>query len=83
MDFVITLDADTASEHPRWNGQPETALWGYASTAATKKGEGHLGVAAIQTLVSLRRRIELLVSLHSRVEDRSELRQDLRDLAHY
>jgi len=39
-------------------------------------------VATLNTLHSLRRRIELLVSLHSRGVDRADLRHDLRDMAH-
>jgi len=83
MDFVIALDAETAGEHPLWIGQPETALWEYPAVVVRKKhSETDAGIAALHTLHSLRRRIELLVSLHSRVRSRSELRHDLRDLAH-
>jgi protein-tyrosine-phosphatase len=82
FDFVIALDAETLAEHPRWNGQPETALWNYPLIAPSKRNETNLGVASIQMLVSLRLRIELLVSLHSRAQIRSDLRHDLRDLAH-
>lgn len=82
MDFVIALDAGTAPDHPIWNGQPETALWDYPSLEPKKSKHGDTGIAAVQTLHSLRRRIELLVSLHSRVQRRSDLRHDLRDLAY-
>lgn len=83
MDFVITLDADTAQEHPSWIGQPETALWDYPAVSSRKKNtETDAGIAALHTLHSLRKRIELLVSLHSRVQNHADLRQDLRDLAH-
>ncbi|OGA60686.1 MAG: hypothetical protein A2710_17715 [Burkholderiales bacterium RIFCSPHIGHO2_01_FULL_64_960] len=37
---------------------------------------------AEQMLLSLQRRIEFLVSLYAKVKHRSELRSDLRDLAH-
>ncbi len=82
MDFVISLDAKTAGDHPNWKGQPETALWDYPALTDLKGKKGNPGIDSIQTLVSLRRRVELLVSLHSRVQTRSELRHDLRDLAH-
>lgn len=82
MDFVIALDVETAGNHPMWKGQPETALWDYPLITAAKGNGPNLGIASIQTLVSLRRRIELLVSLHSRVQNRSDLRHDLRDMAH-
>jgi hypothetical protein len=42
-----------------------------------------LGLAALQTLYSLRVRMELLVNLHARAVSPQELRHDLRDLAHW
>lgn len=82
MDFVIALDAGTAELHPMWPGQPETATWDYPALAQ-KKGKGaDVAIATVQTLVSLRRRLELLVSLHSKGHSRAELRHDLRDLSY-
>lgn len=82
MDFVIALDADTAHLHPSWPGQPETALWGYKALTMNNANGSDVAIATVQTLLSLQRRIELLVSLHSKVRTRSALRDDLRDLAH-
>ena len=85
MDFVIALDAATVGEHPMWPGQPITALWDYAAVnaAPAKSGRGAAaGIAAVQTLVSLRRRVELLACLQSRALKRVDLEHDLRDLAH-
>lgn len=83
MDFVIALDGETAMDHPSWPGQPETALWEFPAIAEGKKyGTAEPAIATMNTLHSLRRRIELLVSLHSRVSNNAELRHDLRDLAH-
>lgn len=83
MDFVIGLDRETANIHPIWKGQPETALWEFPAVDVRKKGGGNsAGIATLQTLHSLRRRMELLVSLHSRVKHRAELRHDLRDLGY-
>lgn len=82
LDFVIALDEATAHLHPMWPDQPETALWAFAPLVQRKNGSTDLGVATLHTLHSLRRRIELLVSLHSRGVTRSELRLDLRDMAH-
>lgn len=81
MDFVIALDAETLYDHPVWPGQPETALWSYPELPSAKGTSQDAGAAALATLVSLRRRIELLVSLHSKVNAPAELRHDLRDLA--
>ncbi len=83
MDIVIALDAETKSEHPSWPGQPETALWNYAPLDK-RKGESHsdCDIRTIQALHSLRRRIELLISLRQRVSSHADLRHDLRDMAH-
>ena len=82
MDIVIALDMETLHDHPLWPGQPQTALWAYAPLVAKKAGSAELGLAAVQTLLSLRRRLELLVSLHSKVHNRADLRHDVQDLAH-
>jgi protein-tyrosine-phosphatase len=79
MDFVITLDAAVAAQQPSWPGQPEVATWNYPDLLG-----GPPEVQAQQclnTLHSLRRRLELLVSLSRRGAHRSELRSDLRDMA--
>ena len=83
MDFLIGLDRGTAHQHPSWKGQPETALWEFEAVDASGKGWGNsAGIETIRTLHALRRRIELLISLHSRVQHPSELRHDLRDLGY-
>lgn len=85
MDFVIALDEETAFQHPRWPGQPETAVWAFAPLVLRKSNNNNsmdLGLVTLNTLHSLRRRIELLVSLHSRGVPRTDLRHDLRDMAH-
>jgi arsenate reductase (thioredoxin) len=81
MDFVITLDATTAPEHPSWPGQPETALWDYPAISGKQEKKLNPGDYTIQTLHSLRRRIELFAILHAKALTRSDLRLDLRDLA--
>ena len=81
MDFVIGLDAATYESNPAWPGQPVTALWDYPAIGIGKKRTDP-GIAAIQTLLSLRVRIELLVNLHARGRSRADLQHDLRDLTH-
>jgi hypothetical protein len=81
MDFVIGLDGPTYKDHPSWPGQPEVALWEYPTLEAGKGSGLDVGIATMQTLHSLRRRIELLVSLHSKVSKRSDLTDDLRNMA--
>ncbi len=82
MDFVIALDEDTAYQHPIWPGQPQTAVWAYAPLVQQKGNGIDVGLATVQTLHSLRRRLELLVSLHARGVKGADLRHDLRDMAH-
>ena len=50
--------------------------------AAKKPGNAEYGLAAVQALLSLRWRLELLVSLHSDVRARADLGHDIQDLAH-
>jgi arsenate reductase len=82
MDFVISLDKESASEQPMWPGQPETAVWAFPALVQRKNNSTDVAIATLQTLHALRRRIELLVSLHSKGKQRSDLRHDLRDMAY-
>ena len=82
MDFVISLDAGTLDTHPSWPGQPIAALWEYTPVAANAKKRGDGAVETIHMLMSLRRRIELLVSLHSKGKKPTDLAHDLQDMSH-
>ncbi len=83
MDIVISLDETTKEREPVWPGQPETALWEFAPLEKRKgESEGERAIRTIQTLHSLHRRIELLISLRNKVTHHSELRHDIRDMAH-
>lgn len=82
MDFVIMLDEDVAAATPRWPGQPETAVWNYPDVVVESDLGADTGDAMLKTLYSLRRRLELLVSLPMRGVDRAELRKDVRDIAY-
>ncbi|WP_411881455.1 protein tyrosine phosphatase [Polaromonas sp. YR568] len=82
MDFVISLDEATASQHPSWPGQPDTALWGSPAILLPGIDSSELKAMSLQTLYSLRRRLELLVALPMHGSDRAALRSDIRDMAH-
>jgi protein-tyrosine-phosphatase len=82
MDFVVALDYGTLPLHPSWPGQPVTALWDYPHVLGGNKKRQATGLSAMQTLLSLRRRIELMVSMHARGKTRTDLQHDLRDLSH-
>lgn len=82
MDFVICLDADISEFVPAWPRQPEQALWKYSPLGSQLRD--HSQEKRIeQTLFSLHRRIELLINLHSKVESRRQLRDDLKELGHH
>lgn len=82
VDFVITLDPSVEALEPRWPGQPASAEWAYPDVAASQADPADAAHAATQLLHSLRRRLELLVSLPMVGADQSALRSDVRDLAH-
>ncbi len=80
-DFIITLDGTTESRQPPWPGQPDAALWAYPDVADGSDPE-KVAHDAIQLLFSLRRRLELLVSLPLHGGDRAAVRSDVRDLGY-
>jgi protein-tyrosine-phosphatase len=64
MDFVFTVCDDAAAEVcPVWPGQPMTAHWGLPDPAAVTGTEEDKRRAFRAALITLRRRIELFVSL--------------------
>jgi arsenate reductase (thioredoxin) len=81
IEFVILLDPALQPLEPRWPGQPDEAVWDYPDAAAGDNPE-QTAHAAIQTLFSLKRRLELLVSLPMNGADKGALRSDVRDLAY-
>lgn len=82
MDLVITVCDNAAGEVcPFWPGQPATAHWGYPDPSnATGTEEERLN-AFRQTLLAIRRRLELLINLPVNAVDRLRLQQAARDLA--
>lgn len=81
MDFVIAMDAATIGEHPHWPGQPVCVTWDYPRIGGYSANGVNAGIVALNTLHSLRSRLELLVNLHPKISRRSELLHDLRDMA--
>ncbi len=65
MDFVFTVCDQAAGEVcPLWPGQPITAHWGMPDPAAAAGDDQ--AQAFLDTLVTLRRRLELLLALPCR-----------------
>ena len=64
MDLIITVCDNAAGEVcPIWPGHPATAHWGYADPSEVQGTEEQKLEAFRQTLLAIRRRLDLLVSL--------------------
>lgn len=82
MDLVITVCDNAAGEVcPYWPGQPATAHWGYADPSAGDGTEAEKLEAFRQTLHTIRRRLELLVSLPAASVSKLMLQTSARELS--
>lgn len=82
MDLVITVCDNAAGEVcPYWPGQPATAHWGYADPSEVEGDEAKKSEAFRQTLLAIRRRIDLLINLPPEKLERAMVQQAARDLA--
>jgi arsenate reductase (thioredoxin) len=64
MDLIITVCDNAAGEVcPFWPGQPATAHWSYADPSAGDANDADKLVAFKQTLLAIKHRIELFISL--------------------
>jgi protein-tyrosine-phosphatase len=82
MDLVITVCDNAAGEVcPYWPGQPATAHWGYADPSAGDADDPHKLEAFRQTLLALKRRLELLVSLPASKLEKTMLQNTARELS--
>ncbi len=64
MDLIITVCDNAAGEVcPIWPGHPATAHWGYADPSEVQGSQEQRLEAFRQTLLSIRRRLDLLVNL--------------------
>ena len=82
MDLVITVCDNAAGEVcPYWPGQPATAHWGYADPSAGDGTDPQKLEAFRQTLLALKRRLELMVSLPTAKLEKNMLQTTARDMA--
>jgi arsenate reductase len=82
MDLVITVCDNAAGEVcPYWPGQPATAHWGYPDPSDAPGDEAQRQEAFHQTLLAIRRRLELLINLPPDKLERAMVQQAARDLA--
>lgn len=78
LDFVFTVCDDAAGEVcPIWPGQPITAHWGVEDPAAVAGTEDEKRKAFLRAFTTLRRRIELFLSLSHHQLDRLALTQQV------
>ena len=78
LEFVFTVCDDAAGEVcPIWPGKPITAHWGVADPAAVQGDDESKRRAFLNTFTTLRRRIELFLSLPHGKLDKLALSQRL------
>jgi protein-tyrosine-phosphatase len=82
MDLVVTVCDNAAGEVcPYWPGHPATAHWGYPDPSAGEGSEAEKLLAFRHTLLALKRRLELLISLPADKLAKTMLQSTARDLA--
>jgi arsenate reductase len=78
LDFVFTVCDQAAGEVcPLWPGQPMTAHWGLPDPAAVQGTEQAVEKAFLDTFVTLKRRIELMLALPLASLDRLAIQRDI------
>ena len=81
MDFVFTVCDQAAGETcPFWPGRPTTAHWGLPDPAAVGGSDEERRAAFRGTLVTLKRRVELLLALPVDALDALAMQRELRDI---
>ena len=82
MDLIITVCDNAAGEVcPVWPGHPATAHWGYADPSEVQGTDEQRLEAFRQTLMAIKRRLDLLANLPPASLDRLVLERTARDLA--
>ena len=81
MNLIITVCDDAAGETcPIWPGHPATAHWGYADPSNVGTTDEEKLAAFSQTMLMIRRRLELLISLPIEKLEQSNLQASAREL---
>jgi len=81
MDFVFTVCDQAAGEVcPVWPGQPMTAHWGLPDPAAYEGSQDRKAQEFLNTAVTLKRRIELMLALPMQRLDAIALQREVRDI---
>ena len=81
LHFVFTVCDKAAGEVcPAWPGQPITAHWGMPDPAAVEGSEAVKETAFLETMIYMRRRIQLLLALPLASLDRLAIQREVRDI---
>lgn len=81
FDFIFTVCGNAAGEScPLWPGKPVSAHWGVPDPAAVEGSEERQRKAFYDTALTLRRRIELFLSLPLKNLDTLSLQRKLHDI---
>jgi arsenate reductase (thioredoxin) len=81
LDFVFTVCDNAAGEVcPVWPGQPMTAHWGLPDPAAVEGTPTQKAQAFMDAAITLKRRIELMLSLPLNTLDGMALQEQMRDI---
>jgi len=81
LDFVFTVCDQAAGEVcPVWPGQPMTAHWGMPDPAAVEGTDEVKAKAFLDTMVTMKRRIELMLALPLSSLDRMALQKQVKEI---
>ena len=81
LDFVFTVCDNAAGEMcPVWPGQPMTAHWGLPDPAAVEGTDEIKRKAFHDTVLGMKRRIELMLALPMTSLDRMAIQREVRDI---
>ena len=81
FDFIFTVcDNAAGGACPLWPGKPVSAHWGVPDPAAVEGTDEQQRKAVLDAAITLRRRIELFLSLPLQRLDAMSLQRELRDI---
>lgn len=81
LHFVFTVCDEAAGEVcPVWPGQPMTAHWGMPDPAGVEGDEQVREKAFLDTFITMKRRIELMLSLPLASLDRLAIQKEIKDI---
>ena len=81
LDFVFTVCDKAAGEMcPAWPGQPMTAHWGIPDPVAVEGSNEQKARAFLDAALTLKRRIDLMLSLPLRSLDAIAIRREIQDI---